>query len=67
MQSGKNKNGESEYFKRKQTCLKGLTLKMFEHDLKVSEEKESRLLFEIVKKHYKNNPPFGWGSTSQTH
>lgn len=49
-----------EFYKRKQVCLKGTTLKMFEYDVKQREEKESRLLCEIVKEHYKLHPPLGY-------
>jgi hypothetical protein len=53
------------YTKTKQTILTGKTLLMFEYDVSQQEEKESRLLRDIVKEHYKNNPPFGYGVTGQ--
>lgn len=67
MQKGKNKNGEGEYFKREQVCLRGKTLKMFQYEIEQTEEKKSARLFEIVKEYYRKNPPFGYGSTNSTH
>lgn len=56
----KNVTLSSPYFKRKQVCLKGKTLLMFEYDVKEQETKESTLLCHIVKEYYKNKPPFGY-------
>lgn len=61
-------NGESEFFKRVHVCLKGKTLKMFEFEINETEAKKSARIYEIVKEHYRNNPPFGYGSTiNSTH
>lgn len=60
MPKGSYERKKSEFFKTKQVCLKGLTLKMFEHDVNDQETKESTLLFNIVKEHYKRNPPIGY-------
>jgi hypothetical protein len=54
---------KSEFIKRKQVILTGLTLRMFEYDAKDRESAESALLRDIVKEHYKMKPPLGFFKT----
>jgi len=58
----KLRKGDSDFAKTKQIRLKGITLKMFEFDVKSNESSESAIGFEIIKRYYKENKPFGFTS-----
>lgn len=51
---------ERPFFKVKQVCLTGLTLRMFEYDVEQNEIRESTLIRDILKEHYRLNPPLGF-------
>lgn len=48
-----------DYF-RKQITLKGQTLKMFNYDRDDKEIGDSQLGAEIIREHYRRNPPLGF-------
>lgn len=45
---------------RKQTIITGVTRRMLEYDAEQQEEKESAVIREIVKEHYRLKPPLGF-------
>ena len=63
----KNKTLESSFFKVKQVCLSGLTLRMFEHDVADREISSSALIKEIIKEHYRQKPPIGFFTKGLKH
>ena len=56
------KKKPTDFFKVKQVCVKGKTLLMLEHEMLDREIGASTLIFEIIKNHYKVNPPFGYNT-----
>jgi len=56
-------NGKVRNFKPKQIILKGETLNMFNYDRNDREIGDSQLGSEIIKEHYRRNPPLGYYKT----
>ena len=61
----KPKQKNDSLYWRKQITLKGQTLEMFNYDRDDRETGDSQLGFEIIRDHYRRNPPLGFFKDSK--